>query len=331
MIAAEKGEAKYFVLVSDKLSPAGVQVFKEAPGIEVEVRTGLSPEELKACIGNYHGLAVRSATKVTAEVVEAATNLKVIGRAGTGVDNVDVEAATKKGIIVMNTPLGNRVATAEHTIALLLALCRQIPQADASMRAGKWEKTKFMGVELYEKTLGVIGLGNVGSAVAARAKGLGMKVIGCDPHLPGERARALGVPLFSLDKLLSQADFITIHTPLNPQTSGMLGKREIEMMKPGAQIINCARGGLVDEAALISALGEGKVAGAALDVFEQEPVLPDSPLLKLENVVLTPHLGAATKEAQQNVAVEVANLIVNYLLKGEIVGAVNYPAEAKFR
>lgn len=326
MISSEKGEAKYFVLVSDKLSPEGIQVFKEAPGIEVEVRTGLTPEELKACIGNYHGLAVRSATKVSAEVIEAAKNLKVIGRAGTGVDNVDVEAATKKKIIVMNTPQGNRIATAEHTIALMFALCRQIPQADSSMRAGKWEKSRFMGVELYGKTLGVIGLGNVGSAVAERGKVLGMKVIGCDPHLPKERTRALAVPLFPLDELLPQADFVTIHTPLNPQTYGMVGKKELEMTKPGVRVINCARGGLIDEAALVSALVKGKVAGAGLDVFENEPLPPDSPFLKLENVVLTPHLGAATAEAQLNVAVEVANLIVNYLLKGEIVSAVNFPA-----
>ena len=318
--------AEYKVLVSDKLSPEGIKIFQQAPEIDVDVKVGMSKEELISCIEQYHGLTVRSTTKVTADVLAAATNLKVIGRAGIGVDNIDVDTASKRDILVMNTPTGNRIATAEHTLALMLALCRQLPQADASLRASRWEKSKFMGVELYAKTLGIIGLGNVGSAVAERAKGLGMRVLAYDPHIVKERAQDLGVEPVQLSQLLTESDFISIHTPLTPETQAMIGKKEIEAAKPGVRIINCARGGLVDETALVEALQSGRVAGAALDVYETEPLPPDHPLLKLDNVVLTPHLGAATAEAQQNVALDVARQMVDFLVEGKVVNAVNCPS-----
>src|SRR6478609_10425204 len=281
--------------------------------------------KLADVVGNYDGLAIRSATKVTSKVLEQARNLKVIGRAGIGVDNVDIPAATSRGIIVMNTPFGNSITTAEHAISLMLALARQIPEADASTRAGKWEKNKFMGVEMFSKTLGVIGCGNIGSIVADRALGLKMKVIAYDPFLAPERATNLGVEKVELDELFRRADFITLHTPLTEKTRNVINAAAIKMMKKGVRIVNCARGGLVDEAALYDALKSGHVAGAAFDVFETEPAT-ESPLFGLENVVCTPHLGAATAEAQENVALQVADQMADYLLTGAVSNAINMPS-----
>ncbi|RMG66823.1 MAG: phosphoglycerate dehydrogenase [Nitrospirae bacterium] len=312
------------VLVSDNISPKGVEIMKKA-GLEVDVKTGLKPEELKEIIPEYHGLVIRSATKVTADVIEAALNLKVIGRAGSGLDNVDKEAATKKGIVVMNTPGGNTITTAEHAIAMMFALARNIPQATASMKAGKWEKKKFMGVELFNKTLGILGLGNIGSQVAKRALGLQMNVIGFDPFLSDERAKELGIEKVELDELFERSDFITIHTPLTSETRNLICKQTIAKMKDGVRIINCARGGIVNEKDLYEALESGKVAGAALDVFEKEPP-EDLTLIGHERVICTPHLGASTKEAQENVAIAVAEQIVDYLLQGTIRNAVNFPS-----
>ncbi len=312
------------VLVSDSISPKGVEIMKKA-GLHVDVRTGMTPEELRSCIPEYHGLVIRSATKVTAEIIEAAVNLKVIGRAGSGLDNVDKEAATKKGIVVMNTPGGNTITTAEHAIALMFALARNIPQATLSMKEGKWEKKRFMGVELFNKTLGVIGLGNIGSQVAKRAQALEMNVIGYDPFLSDERAGELGVEKVDLEDLFRRADFITIHTPLTPETRNLINRDSIRMMKDGVMIINCARGGIINETDLYEALQSGKVAGAALDVFEKEPP-GDLPLLKHERVVCTPHLGASTSEAQENVAIAISEQIVDFLLYGTIRNAVNFPS-----
>src|SRR5829696_8887405 len=294
------------VLISDALSDAAVQIFKDR-SIEVDFQPNLGSdkEKLAALIGGFDGLAIRSATKVTAKLLEQAKNLKVVGRAGIGVDNVDIPAATAKGVIVMNTPFGNSITTAEHAISLMLALARQIPEADISTRAGKWEKNKFMGVEIFSKTLGVIGCGNIGSIVADRGVGLKMKVIAYDPFLSPERAVDLGVEKVELDELFRRADFITLHTPLTDKTRNVIGAAAIKKMKKGVRIVNCARGGLVDEAALVDALKSGHVAGAAFDVFETEPAT-DSPLFGLENVVCTPHVGAATAEAQENVALQVA-------------------------
>lgn len=312
------------VLVSDNISPKGVEILKKA-GLEVDVRTGMKPEELKACIAEYSGLVIRSATKVTSEIIEAAVNLRVIGRAGSGLDNVDKAAASKKGIVVMNTPGGNTVTTAEHSIAMLFALARLIPQATASMKAGKWEKKKFMGVELYHKTLGVVGLGNIGGQVARKALGLEMNVIAYDPFLSEETAKASGIRKASLEELFREADFITIHTPLTPETKGIINTKTIATMKDGVRIINCARGGIINEQDLYEALKSGKVAGAALDVLEKEPPV-DNPLLTLDNVVCTPHLGASTEEAQENVALAVAEQIADYLVRGTIRNAVNFPS-----
>jgi len=312
------------VLVSDSISPKGIDILKKA-NLEVDVKTGLSPEELKREIGSYDALIVRSATKVTADIIEAANNLKVIGRAGSGLDNVDQTAATKHGIVVMNTPGGNTITTAEHTMALLLSMARQIPQATASMKEGKWEKKKFMGVEIYNKTLGIIGLGNIGSQVAKMAQGMGMHVIAYDPFLSEEKAKTLGVKAVDLDELLRESDFITIHTPLTSETRGLINAERIAKMKKGVRLINAARGGIVDEKALYEALKTGKIAAAALDVFEKEPPV-GSPLLELDNVVVTPHLGAATEEAQENVAVAIAEQIVDYLVRGTIRNAVNFPS-----
>ena len=312
------------VLIADKLSPAAVEIFKNR-GIEVDVKTGLSHDELKAIIGNYDGLAVRSATKPNAEIIEAAHNLKVIGRAGIGVDNIDQVAATARGVVVMNTPFGNSVTTAEHALAMMFSLARQIPQANASTHAGKWEKSKFMGVELTAKTLGVIGCGNIGSIVADRAIGLNMKVIAFDPFLSAERAIDLGVEKVELDDLLKRSDFITLHVPVTDQTRNIIDAKALEKMKPGVRIINCARGGLIDEVALKAALEAGHVAGAALDVFLEEPA-KENPLFGMENVVCTPHLGASTDEAQENVALQVAEQISDYLLDGAIVNALNMPS-----
>ena len=314
------------VLISDALSPAAVQIFKDR-GIEVDFQPALGKdkEKLAALIGNYDGLAIRSATKVSAKILENAKNLKVIGRAGIGVDNVDIPAATARGIIVMNTPFGNSITTAEHAISLMLALARQIPEADTSTRAGKWEKNKFMGVEIFAKTLGVIGCGNIGSIVADRAIGLRMKVIAYDPFLSEERARDLGVEKVELDELFKRADFITLHTPLTEKTKNIIDAAAIKKMKKGVRIVNCARGGLVDEAALAEALKGGQVAGAAFDVFVEEPAT-SNPLFSLPNVVCTPHLGAATSEAQENVALQVAEQMSDYLLRGAISNAVNFPS-----
>jgi D-3-phosphoglycerate dehydrogenase len=312
------------VLISDALSPAAVAIFRDR-GIEVDVKSGLSPAELRAIIGEYDGLAIRSATKVTRELLEAATNLKVVGRAGIGVDNVDIKSATARGVVVMNTPYGNAITTAEHAIAMMFALARQIPEASASTKAGKWEKNRFMGVELTAKTLGLIGCGNIGSIVADRAQGLRMKVIAFDPYLTEKRALDLGVEKVELAELFARADIITLHTPLTESTRNILSAEAIASLKPGVRIINCARGGLVDEAALAEAIKSGHVAGAALDVFETEPA-KESPLFGLENVVCTPHLGAATAEAQENVALQVADQMSDFLLTGAVSNAINMPS-----
>ncbi|MCA3381181.1 MAG: phosphoglycerate dehydrogenase, partial [Roseomonas sp.] len=312
------------VLISDKLSPAAVAIFRER-GIEADVKTGLTPAELRAIIGEYDGLAVRSATKVTREVLEAAPRLKVVGRAGIGVDNVDVTSATARGVVVMNTPFGNAITTAEHAIAMMFALARQLPEASASTKAGKWEKNRFMGVELFAKTLGLIGCGNIGGIVADRANGLKMKVIAFDPFLSEKRAVEIGVEKVELPELLARADFITLHAPMTEQTRNILSRENIARMKKGARLINCARGGLVDEVALAEALQSGHLAGAALDVFEVEPAT-DSPLFGLENVVCTPHLGAATNEAQENVALQVAEQMSDFLLTGAVSNAINMPS-----
>jgi D-3-phosphoglycerate dehydrogenase len=314
------------VLISDALSPAAVQIFKDR-GVEVEFQPNLGKdkEKLAALIGEFDGLAVRSATKVTPKILEAAARLKVIGRAGIGVDNVDIPAATAKGIIVMNTPFGNSITTAEHAVTLMLALARQIPQADASTQAGKWEKNRFMGVEITGKTLGVIGCGNIGSIVADRAVGLKMKVIAYDPFLSAERAVEIGVEKVDLSDLIRRADFITLHTPLTEKTKNILSAETIAAAKKGVRIVNCARGGLVDEQALRVALDSGHVAGAAFDVFTEEPAT-QNPLFGHANVVCTPHLGAATTEAQENVALQIAEQMSDYLLRGAITNAVNFPS-----
>ncbi len=311
------------VLISDDLSPAAIAVFKQR-GIDVDVKVGLSKDELQRVIPEYDGLAVRSATKVTEKVIAAATRLKVIGRAGIGVDNIDTRASTVKGIIVMNTPFGNSITTAEHAISLMLALARQIPQADQSTRAGKWEKSRFMGVELFGKTLGVIGCGNIGSIVADRAIGLKMRVIAFDPFLSPERAMEIGVEKVELDELFGRADFITLHTPLTDRTKNIIDTAALARMKPGVRIINCARGGLINERALADALKSNHVAGAALDVFEVEPA-KENVLFGLDNVISTPHLGAATSEAQENVALQVAEQMSDYLMRGAISNAINFP------
>ena len=314
------------VLVSDKLSETAVQIFRDR-GIEVDFdpSIGKDKDKLLSVIDQYDGLAIRSATKATEKIINAASNLKVIGRAGIGVDNIDRAAASKKGVIVMNTPFGNMITTAEHAIAMMFAVARQIPEASASTHAGKWEKSKFMGVELTGKTLGVIGAGNIGGIVCERALGLKMKVVAYDPFLSQERAEKLGVQKVDLDELLARADFITLHVPKTEQTSNILNAEAIAKMKPGVRVINCARGGLVDEVALAEALKSGHVAGAAFDVFEVEPAT-DSPLFNLPNVVCTPHLGAATTEAQENVAVQVAEQMSDYLLTGAVTNALNMPS-----
>ncbi len=312
------------VLISDKLSPAAVAIFKER-GVEVDVKPGLDKDELAKIIGAYDGLAIRSATKVTAKLLEKATKLKVVGRAGIGVDNVDIPAATARGVIVMNTPFGNSITTAEHAIALMFALARQIPSADASTQAGKWEKNRFMGVELTGKILGIIGCGNIGSIVAERGLGLKMRVIAFDPFLSPERAEQIGVEKVELDDLLKRADVITLHTPMTAQTKNILSAENIAKTKKGVRIINCARGGLVDEAALRAALDSGHVAGAAFDVFIEEPATAN-PLFGHPNVVATPHLGASTNEAQENVALQVAEQMSDYLMRGAISNAVNFPS-----
>jgi D-3-phosphoglycerate dehydrogenase len=312
------------VLIADELSPQAVAIFKER-GVEADVRTGLSKDDLLSAIPAYDGIAVRSATKVTDKVIAAAGRLKVVGRAGIGVDNIDVKAATAKGVIVMNTPFGNSITTAEHTMSLMLALARQIPAADRSTQAGKWEKSRFMGVEIAGKTLGVIGCGNIGSIVADRAIGLKMKVIAYDPFLTAERALKLGVEKVDLDELFRRADVITLHTPLTEKTRNIIDAAAIARMRKGVRIINCARGGLVAEDALRAALDSGHVAGAALDVFVEEPAKAH-PLFGRDNVVCTPHLGAATLEAQENVAAQVAEQMSDFLISGAISNAINFPS-----
>ncbi|WBU53402.1 phosphoglycerate dehydrogenase [Paracoccus sp. SCSIO 75233] len=314
------------VLVSDKLSETAVQIFRDR-GIDVDFmpELGKDKEKLAEVIGQYDGLAIRSATKVTEKLLQNANNLKVIGRAGIGVDNVDIPAASKKGVIVMNTPFGNSVTTAEHAIALMFAVARQLPEASVSTHAGKWEKSRFMGVEVFNKTLGLIGAGNIGSIVADRALGLKMKVLAYDPFLSEERADQLGVKKVELDELLGKADFITMHVPLTDKTRNILSRENIAKTKKGVRIVNAARGGLVDEEALAEALKSGHVAGAALDVFATEPAT-DSPLFNLPNVVATPHLGASTTEAQENVALQVAEQMSDYLLTGAVTNALNMPS-----
>ena len=314
------------VLISDELSDAAVQIFRDR-GIDVDFQPNLGKDKdkLAEIIGQYDGLAIRSATKVTPTILEKATNLKVIGRAGIGTDNIDKDAASKKGVIVMNTPFGNMITTAEHAIAMMFACARQIPEASASTHAGKWEKSKFMGVELTGKTLGVIGAGNIGGIVCDRARGLKMKVIAYDPFLGEDKAKQMQIEKVELDDLLKRADFITLHVPLTDQTRNILSRENLEKTKTGVRIINCARGGLVDEEALADLLKSGHVAGAAFDVFSEEPA-KENPLFNLPNVVCTPHLGAATTEAQENVALQVAEQMANYLLTGAVENALNMPS-----
>jgi D-3-phosphoglycerate dehydrogenase len=314
------------VLISDKLTDEGVAILEATPGLEVDHRNGVDADELRRILPEYDGLIIRSGTKVTADLLENPGKLRVIGRAGTGVDNVDLPAATSRGVIVMNTPGGNSVTTAEHAIALMASLARQVPQATASMKAGKWEKTRFKGVELYNRILGVIGLGNIGSIVADRARGLHMRVIGCDPLVSEERAQHLGVDLVSLDELIASADIISCHVPLTKETRGQIGRDSFARMKDGVLIINAARGGVIDEDALLEAIESGKVAGAALDVFESEPPPSDHPLLAREEVICTPHLGAATTQAQLNVAIAVAEQVRDFLVDGVVRNAVNLPS-----
>ncbi|MEQ4596772.1 MAG: phosphoglycerate dehydrogenase, partial [Methylobacteriaceae bacterium] len=319
-------QTKPKVLITDALSDAAVQIFRDR-GIEVDFQPGLGKdkEALAAIIGQYDGLAIRSATKVTDKLLAQATRLKVIGRAGIGVDTIDVPAATARGVIVMNTPFGNSITTAEHAIALIFALARQIPAADASTQAGKWEKNRFMGVELTAKTLGVVGCGNIGAVVADRAIGLKLKVIAYDPFLTPERAFEIGVEKVELDELLARADIITLHVPLTDKTRNLLSEENLAKTKRGVRIVNCARGGLVDEIALRAALESGHVAGAALDVFVTEPAI-ENPLFGHPNVICTPHLGAATSEAQENVALQIAEQMADYLLSGAITNAINFPS-----
>lgn len=318
-----KNSVTHRILVADPISEQGIERLRQSAS--VDVITKMSEDQLVNVIGEYDGLIVRSETKVTRRVLEAGRRLKVVGRAGVGVDNIDVETATRLGIVVVNAPSGNTIAAAEHTVALMMAMCRNIPQADASVRRGEWARSKFMGVELHDKTLGIIGLGRVGCEVARIARGLEMKVIAYDPFVSPEKAAQVGAEMVTKEELLQRADFVTVHTPLNSESRKLIGRNEIEMMKPGVRIINCARGGIIDEAALVEGILSGKVAGAALDVFEKEPLPPDSPLLKLPNVILTPHLGASTIEAQVNVALSVAESVMA-VLRGELVrDAVNLP------
>ncbi len=320
--------SSYRVLVTDNLSPQGVEILQNTPGIEAVVDNEISAEGLAESLNDFDALVVRSRTKLTAALIEKADRLKVVGRAGTGLDNIDIEAATKRGIAVMNTPGGNTVTTAEHALSLLFSLTRKVPQACASLKAGKWEKKKFQGHELFHKTLGVLGLGQIGSVVADRAKGLKMDVIAYDPYLTAEIAQKKGVEAVTIDELLARSDYITVHVPLNQSTHHLLNAEAFSKMKEGVMLVHCARGGIVDEQALLEALKSGKVAGAALDVFETEPP-GENPLLALDNVICTPHLGASTTEAQVNVAVAVAEQIADYLTRGLIRNAVNVPSVSR--
>jgi D-3-phosphoglycerate dehydrogenase len=317
------------VLVSDKLAPEGLEILEHAPGITAVVEPGLKGDKLLAAVSDAEGLVIRSGTQVTAEVIAAAEKLKVIGRAGIGVDNIDVPAATARGIAVMNTPSGNNITTAEHAIALLISLARHIPQANASMKAGKWEKSRFTGMELYNRTFAVIGLGNIGRIVAARAKSLGMKVIAHDPFLSGAAKARAEVELVSFDEMLMRADAISVHVPRTPETTGLLNDAAIEKMRPGVLIINAARGGIVDEAALLRGLDSGRVGGAAMDVFVKEPPSSDDPLVLHDQVICTPHLGASTEQAQVNVAIAVAEQVRDYLVDGIVGNALNVPSISK--
>ena len=314
------------VLVSDNLSATGVEILKKEPGLDVDVKTGLSKEELIKIIPAYDGLIVRSATKVVAEIIEVADNLKVIGRAGVGVDNIDLAAAGKKGIIVMNAPEGNMITTAEHTMALLMSLARNIPQASFSLKNRKWAPKEFMGVELFEKTFGIIGLGRIGSNVAERARAFQMKILAYDPYVTQERAQLLGVELVEMDKLLALSDFISLHTPGQADGTPLLGKEQFDQMKSGVRIVNCARGSLIDDTALIASIADKKVAGAALDVYHSEPLDLDSPLLQVNEIICTPHLGASTGEAQVKVATSMCEQIIDYLKNGNVRNAVNVPS-----
>jgi len=314
------------VLISDNLAPVGAKILQDA-GLEVDINTGLAPEELKKIIPAYDGLVIRSATKVTAEIIEAADNLKVVGRAGIGLDNVDIAAASKRGIVVMNAPDGNATTAAEHAISMMMALTRNIPQATISMKAGKWEKKKFQGREVTGKTLGIVGIGRIGSIVADRAHGLHMKVIAFDPHMPKELVEKMGIELVSLEELCKRSDYISVHVPLTAETKHILSTNEFKLMKKDARFIDCARGGVVDEQALYEALSAGEIAGAALDVFEVEPTNQENcPLLGLDNFICTPHLGASTAEAQENVAVAIAEQMADYLNTGTVSNAVNVPS-----
>ena len=313
------------IFVADDVSAAGLEPLRAA-GFTVEKRTGLAPDELREALSDYDGLIVRSETKVTPELMDAANGLRVVGRAGVGVDNIDVAAATARGIVVMNAPDGNTITTAEHTIALLVSLARRVPQANESLRAGRWERKRFIGVELQGKTLGIVGLGRIGRTVAVRARAFGMNIVAYDPFIAPEQARDLELEIATLDEVFARADFLTVHTPLTAETRGIVGSEAFSKMKRGVRIINCARGGLVDERALLAAIKEGIVAGAALDVFEQEPPSADHPLIALEEVIATPHLGASTMEAQEGVALTVAEQMRDYLLTGALRGAVNVPA-----
>jgi D-3-phosphoglycerate dehydrogenase len=326
MADAEMTQMTYKVLVTEPLAPQGLERLRAYPDIEVDIHLGLTSEELVYTIPPYHGLIIRSGTRVTKAVIDAAASLRVIGRAGVGVDNIDVDAATKQGVVVMNTPGGSNVTTAEHALSLLFALARHIPQANAAVKGGRWEREKFTGSEICNKVLGIIGLGNIGSIVAERALGLKMRVIAYDPFVTPEHAAKLRVELVPLDELYAHADFITVHTPLTKETRGLIGAAAFAKMKKGVRIINCARGGIVDEEALLQAIRHGTVAGAALDVFAQEPPPADHPLLRLEQVICTPHLGAATDEAQINVAVAIADQVAHFLTRGVIQNAVNFPA-----
>ena len=314
------------VLVADDLSAEGIEILRKGPGLSVDVKVGLKPAELKAIIGEYDALAVRSATKVTSEIIDAGKKLKVIGRAGVGVDNIDLDAANRRGVVVMNTPGGNTITVAELTLAMMSAISRHIAQATQSIKNGKWEKKKFQGRELFNKTLGVVGIGNIGSVVVDRCLGMKMKVLAYDPFISADAAKRLGCELVSLDDVLRRSDYVSVHVPLNEQTRNLIGKDALAKMKKGAFLINCARGGIVDEAALYESLSQGHLGGAALDVFSVEPVSPENPLLKLDNFICTPHLGASTEEAQSNVALALAEQLVDYLCTGTIRNAVNVPS-----
>jgi D-3-phosphoglycerate dehydrogenase len=314
------------ILIADTIADSGLALLREHPDVDVTVQTGLSPEALRATIPAYHGLVVRSATRVTAELLEAATSLQIVGRAGIGVDNIDVDAATRRGIVVMNTPEGNANTAAEHTISMLLALSRAIPQASAEVKAGRWERHKFLGVEVINKVLGVIGLGRIGTLVVRKAQGLGMTTIAYDPFISSEAAQKLGVELCDLPEVLRRADYITVHTPKTAETTHLISHEEFKLVRRGVQVINCARGGIIDEEALHAALLNGTVAGAALDVFEHEPPPPDHPLLQLDNVICTPHLGAQTEEAQERVSLSVAEQMLDFFRHGQIKNAVNMPS-----